>query len=28
MDPNRLKAISLFHSMSDDDLRALATLAG
>src|SRR3954471_2574599 len=28
MDPNRLKAISLFQSMSDDDLRALATLAG
>ena len=28
MDPNRLKAITLFSTMSDDDLRALATLAG
>ena len=28
MDPNRLKAITLFETMSDDDLRALATLAG
>ena len=28
MDPNRLKAITLFKTMSDDDLRALATLAG
>src|SRR6266550_935043 len=28
MDPNRLKAITLFQNMSDDDLRALATLAG
>ena len=28
MDPNRLKAITLFQTMSDDDLRALATLAG
>ena len=28
MDPNRLKAIKLFETMSDDDLRALATLAG
>jgi CRP-like cAMP-binding protein len=28
MDPNRLKAITLFKDMSDEDLRALATLAG
>ena len=28
MDPNRLKAISLFKDMSDDDLNALANLAG
>jgi CRP-like cAMP-binding protein len=28
MDPNRLKAITLFQTMSDDDLRAMATLAG
>ncbi|TML04025.1 MAG: cyclic nucleotide-binding domain-containing protein [Actinobacteria bacterium] len=27
MDPNRLKAITLFQNMSDDDLSALATLA-
>jgi CRP-like cAMP-binding protein len=28
MDPNRLKAITLFKDMSDDDLTALANLAG